>query len=69
MDEKAKRRKFLKVALMFVIVMLCVITHIAIRDCVHDGALEKSYAVFSILNLAVESVGIGLIYKSLFRKG
>ena len=69
MDEKAERRKFLKVALMFVIVMLCVITHSAILNCVHDGALEKSYTVFSILNLAVESVGIVLIYKSLFRKG
>lgn len=68
MDEKAERRKFLKVALMFVIVMLCVITHFAVLNCVHDGALEKSYTVFSILNLAVESVGIGLIYKSLFRK-
>lgn len=68
MDERKKIRKILKVALMFVIVMLCVITHSAIRDCVHDGALEKSYTVFSILNLAVESVGIGLIYKSLFRK-
>lgn len=69
MDEKAERRKFLKVALMFVIVMLCVITHSAVLNCVHDGALEKSYTVFSILNLAVESVGIGLICKSLFRKG
>lgn len=69
MDEKAERRKFLKVALMFVIVMLCVITHSAVWNCVHDGALEKSYTVFSLLNLAVESVGIGLIYKSLFRKG
>lgn len=69
MDERKKIRKILKVALMFVIVRLCVITHSAIRDCVHDGALEKSYAVCSILNLAVESVGIGLICKSLFRKG
>lgn len=69
MDERKKIRKILKVALMFVIVRLCVITHTAIRDCVHDGALEKSYAVFSILNLAVESVGIGLICKSLLRKG
>lgn len=68
MDERKKIRKFLKVALMFGIVMLCVITHSAILNCVHDGALEKSYTVFSILNLAVESVGIGLIYKSLFRK-